>query len=252
MAHVGRDALEHLRRLPDDSVACFVTSPPYNVGHHHARSHGLRRWQGAYPGFADTLAPDDYVAYHRDVMDQMLRAVHPDGLIWWVHRRRPHATGRTELSLVDRVLEGFPVRSEIIWHKPNGGVFNLPHRSNGNGPVCYPANKYETIFLLAPSPSAGVSRDIALLGDVWIIDKERVAGFPAVYPVELARRCIRGTVPEGLIVDPFLGAGSTVLAARDLGRDAVGIELVPDTLRLAIRRIETTARPLFVEEAYAT
>ena len=230
------DALERLRRQPSNGYACAVTSPPYNIGHHHQRSRNDRRWEGAYPDFSDRMELEGYVHYHRQVLTELLRVVRPDGLIWWVHRRRPSARGRPDVDVVDRVLEGFPVRDEIIWHKVGGGVFNLPHR--GPRPdVCYPANQYETVFLLAPTPEAGVTKQVAVLGDVWPIARERVPGFPAAFPVALAARCIRGTAAQGSVLDPFMGTGSTAIAAQELGRSVTGIELSAKTLAMSQSRI---------------
>ena len=236
------DALTELRRLPDCSFACVVTSPPYNLGHQHERARDKkRRWQGQYPGFADKLSAPEYVSYHRAVLEEIMRTLRNDGLVWYVHRRRPDSAGRTEATLLDQVIEGFPVRSEIIWHKPGGGIFNLPHRDNG-GPVCYPAVKYETVFLLAKTECASVDRGIAKLGDVWSIPRERVKGHPAAFPVALAERCIAATSARGPVLDPFVGTGSTALAALRQGRDCTGIELVAETLDLARRRVANFQR----------
>ena len=146
--HAGRSCPDSRRRAGRTAPAtrpglclCGYGSPPYNLGHHHERARGRkRRWQGQYPGFADKLSAGEYVSYHRAVLSEMLRVLRNDGLVWYVHRRRPEIAGRTEAALLDQVIDGYPVRSEIIWHKPGGGVFNLPHRGDG-GPVCYPAVK---------------------------------------------------------------------------------------------------------------
>ena len=236
------DALTELRRLPDRAFACIVTSPPYNLGHHHEGARGQkRRWQGQYPGFADKLAAGEYVSYHRAVLNEMLRVLHNDGLVWYVHRRRPEIAGRTEAALLDQVIDGYPVRSEIIWHKPGGGVFNLPHRGDG-GPVCYPAVKYETVILMAKSRCASIDRGIAKLGDVWSIPRERVKEHPAAFPVALADRCIAATSAQGPVLDPFIGTGTTALAALQQGRDCTGIELVAETLHLARCRVANFQR----------
>ena len=236
------DALERLQDMTTQSFACAVTSPPYNIGHHHQRARNERRWEGAYPDFSDRMELECYIHYHRQVLTELLRVVQPDGLLWWVHRRRPSARGRAAVDVVDRVLDGFPVRDEIIWHKVGGGVFNLPHR--GRRPdVCYPANQYETVFLLAPTPEAGVTREVAVLGDVWSIARQRVPGFPATFPVALAAMCIRGTAAQGSVIDPFMGTGSTAIAAQQLGRSVTGIELSEKTLAIAQRRVRlATAR----------
>ena len=235
--HQG-DALATLRTLETASFACVVTSPPYNLGHNHERVKNHRRWQGAYQGFEDKLEHDEYVQYHRAVLEECMRVLQPEGLMWWVHRRRPHPVGQTGIDAVDLILEGFPKRDEIIWHKQGGGIFNLPHRGNKTDNCCYPANKYETVFLLAKTAEAGVTRKVALMEDVWQFRKERVRGHPATFPVGLARRCIEGTDCRGPVLDPFVGTGTTAIAAMLEGRECLGVELVEDTLAIAVDRLE--------------
>lgn len=239
------DALQELRRFPDRSFACVVTSPPYNIGHNNEKagqpdSEGFHhRWQGQYPGdFDDLLDPEEYIAYHRAVLGELLRVMQPEGLCWWVHRRRPHPTGQEYPGPVDRILAGFAVRSEIIWHKTGGGTFNLPTGGKKDCPVNYPANRYETIFMLPAAPSGRMDRDVAKETDVWPLRKERVKGHPATFPVELAARCIAGTSAQGPVLDPFMGTGSTALAALAAGRDCTGIELAEETLEIARRRLD--------------
>ena len=241
------DALEEITRFPAQEYACIVTSPPYNIGHHHQRSKNDRRWEGAYPGFNDKVETETYIQYHRRVISELLRVLRPEGLLWYVHRRRPSARGRTEIDDVDHILEGFPVRDEIIWYKNNGGVFNMPHRGRRKD-FCYPGNKYESIFLLAPTPEAGITKEIAARGDVWPIPKEKVRGFPAAFPVKLAQQCIAAATIEGPVLDPFMGTGSTAIAARNLGRDCTGIEIATETMTIARQRIAlaTVAEPVYL------
>lgn len=127
------DALAALRRQPDDCFAAVVTSPPYNLGHTNPASKSgpggvarAGRWRGSYDGHADALPPDEYVAYHRAVLDELLRVLRPDGLIWYTHSRRPRFDPDGQPALVDRVLAGFPVRCEIIWDKGGPGVGFCP------------------------------------------------------------------------------------------------------------------------------
>ena len=250
------DALTELGNLPDSTFAVCVTSPPYNIGHNHEKAgkgYGTpgrgspgRRWQGQYPGgFTDRLSPDDYVEYHRAVVTEILRVLTPDGLLWYVHQERPHPRGRTEPDLVRQVLDGYPVRHKVIWHKP-GGIFNCAWKApQFTGGLCYPVNDYEEIYLLSPTGEGAVSTTLSKVWrSVWTIKREVVKlkgfpKFPASFPVALAERCIALTLTEGPVLDPFLGTGSTALAAVELGRDWTGIELIPETLAIAQTRLNS-------------
>ena len=176
-------------------------------------------------GFGDDLPVDTYLAYHRAVLTEILRALKPDGLLWYVHRRRPDYKGRR--SLVSQVLQDFPVRSEIIWHKGPG----LNHCTAGPGKGYYfPAPAYESVFLLAKDQSALLARDIAKLGDVWKLPKgkawreEGLPKHPATFPPELAAQCLAATLAEGPVLDPFAGTGTTGLAGQRAGRGALLID----------------------------
>ena len=227
------DALAELQRRPAESFACCITSPPYNLGGTNPLSKagkgGVPRpgtKPTAYAGFADALPDLDYIAYHRRVLTEILRVLQPDGLLWYVHRRRPDYLARR--PLVDEVLASFPVRTEIIWDKGGPG---LNHCTAGAGGGYYfPAPAYETIFLLAKTRGGVLARDIAKMGDIWRIPKGkalRMAGYPkhpATFPVALAARCLDATLAAGPVLDPFAGTGTVGVAASAAGRDALLIE----------------------------
>ena len=238
---VAGDALEQLELLPGDYFAVIVTSPPYNHGVSNpaikaGRGDGRKkRWKGGYSGFDDALPEDEYVAYHRDVMGHLLRVLRPDGLLWYVHHRKPRYDADGAESLADRVLRGFPVRSELIWDKGGPGAgFCAAGRDQG---CYYPTPSYESIFLLAKDESALLDRQLAAQGDIWTFPRHRVTGHPATFPVGLALQCLRGTLAPGPVLDPFLGSGTVGVAARMTGRPWLGVERSPAYLRLARRRI---------------
>ena len=235
------DALAELRELPADSFACIVTSPPYNLADRNKPSKSKRqgvRQPGHLPieyagGFADNLDLGEYVEYHRWTVAECLRVLKPDGLLWYVHRRRPVFDPDGLPSLVEQVLAGFPVRSEIIWHKGPG----MNHCTAGPGKgYYYPAPAYETIFLMARDKSALLTRDIAKYGDVWQLARERNA-HPAPFPIPLAARCIDATLAGGPVLDPFIGSGTTALAARAAGREWLGIDQAEEYVQVARERL---------------
>ena len=237
------DALAALRRQPDGRFAAVVTSPPYNLGiSNHPRKSGpggvarAGRWRGSYDGHDDALSPDEYVAYHRAVLDELFRVLRPDGLIWYVHSRRPRYNPDGTPALVDRVLAGFPARCEIIWDKGGPGVgFAAPGPAPGG--AYYPTLGHESVFLLAAGKQALVRRDIAAAGSVWRIPRERTPGHPAPFPLALAARCIEGTAAPGPVLDPFCGSGSTLAAAARLGRECLGIDQSEKYCAIAQRRL---------------
>lgn len=241
------DARVELQRLPGDTFAAVITSPPYNLGATNPLSKagkgGVPRpgtKPTTYQGFADALPPADYVAYHRQTLAEILRVLRPDGLLWYVHRRRPDYLARR--PVVDEVLEGFPVRTEIIWDKGGPG---LNHCTAGAGGGYYfPAPAYETIFLLAKTREGLLTRAIGRMGDLWRIPKGkawRLEGYPkhpATFPVDLVFRCLDATAAAGPVLDPFAGTGTVGVAAQAAGRPCTLIERSAEYCGLMRARLE--------------
>lgn len=259
------DARLTLRTLPDRSVDCVVTSPPY---------WGLRDYRvpGQY-GCESTV--DEYVEVLAGVFDELARVLTPTGTVWlnlgdtyggsWGNYIAPgsvsmtatvragmsQGTGRPPQSRTrSKDLLGVPwrvalalverewsLREAIVWAKPNARPESVTDRL---------AQRYETVFLLTRGPSHRCNPDNQSAGEpdrvddtVWTIAPERARlGHVAAGPVALAQRCVRlGCPPGGLVLDPFSGSGTTGLAARQLGRRYVGIDLDPACHDIARRRL---------------
>jgi DNA modification methylase len=137
---------------------------------------------------------------------------------------------------------GWWVRSEIIWYKPNAHPESVRDR---------PTKAHETVFLL--SKEKDYYYDIGAirgprgrrLRTVWELPTEpvkRANGWdddhPAMMPMTLARQCVAITSRyDSVVLDPYAGSGTTLLAARELGRRWVGIEIKPSFVNLIESRI---------------
>lgn len=244
--HQG-DSLELMASIPSESVAVTVTSPPYNMGFTNPpekAGHKPGRHKGGYDDFRDAVPRNEYIGYHRAMLTEIMRVLKPDGLLWYVHRRQSVSAPDGQPFLPDALLDGFPVRSEIIWDKLSPGAgFSASGR---DGRAFYPTQSYETIFLIAKTFDSGMDRQEAGRGDIWRIPRQTVNGHPAPFPVELAARCILASMCQGLVFDPFMGSGSTALAATKLGRGWLGFERSPQYIKVATQRIASMpGAPLF-------
>ena len=224
------DCIEQMRLLPDESVKAIVTSPPYNIK--NSSGNGLKdgrggKWPkaeliGGYDQHNDHMPHADYVDWQRNCLSEMMRVLRPDGAIFYNHK------WRVQNGLIqDRsdIVEGFPVRQIIIWKRAGGINFN-PGYFLPNYEVIYLICKKD--FKLAPKANA--------LGCIWEIPQETKNPHPAPFPVELAHKCI-SSIGEGTILDPFLGSGSTAIAAEMLGHDWIGIDNSEEYLNLAAERL---------------
>ena len=247
----------HMDDLKDDCVALVVTSPPYYAGKEYERAVGV----GGVP--ASYL---DYLTMLRDVFEECRRVLEPGGRIAVNVAnlgRRPY---RSLASDVIRILQddlGLLLRGEIVWVKAEGatgscawGSYRSPANpvlrdvservvvaSKGRFDRARPATVRRTEGL--PS-EATVTADEFLEStlDVWHIPPEsaRRVGHPAPFPVELPQRLIElYTYRDDLVLDPFLGSGSTAVAAARTGRRWAGYDTDPAYVDQARRRVAAEA-----------
>ncbi|MDE0027123.1 MAG: site-specific DNA-methyltransferase [Spirochaetaceae bacterium] len=264
-------ASEAMELLPARSVQTVVTSPPY----WSLRDYEMDRQIGR----DDPL--NQYLLSIVDMFEKLHRVLSDDGTVWLNvgdaytsgnrRYRAPDKKNRaraisvrptTPQGLKPKDLIGLPwrlafalqdagwwLRSEVIWHKPNAHPESVRDR---------PTKAHETVFLLSKSQDYYYDVDAVRgpnqrrLRTVWDIPTEpqrRNAeddDHPAMMPMTLARRCVAITSrPNDVVLDPYAGSGTTLLAARDLGRKWVGVELNPTFVDLIERRINAHTPNLF-------
>lgn len=271
------DCIEVLQRMPEKLADCCVTSPPY----WRMRDYGVEGQLGL-----EEL--DEYIVKMVEVFREVRRVLRDDGTLWlnlgdsyvqggrgggdgWEHsaskgvlRATPAASGcryknligvpwRVALALQD---DGWNLRSDIIWHKPNA----MPESVNSR-----PTKSHEYIFLMSksrdyyydsiaiqersagevrrrwPSKKSGANSKAMRSSteargrfpeyrnkrSVWTVANVPYQGAHfATYPPDLIKPCIlAGSRIGGIVLDPFFGSGTTGRVAEDLGRRWLGIEI---------------------------
>lgn len=225
------DTLKVMRSIPDGSVDLVVTSPPYNLK--NSTGNGMKdgrggKWANAalingYSHHNDCMPHEEYVQWQRECLQEMIRIIPDDGAIFYNHKWRVQKG-----LLQDRhdIVEGFPVRQIIIWQR-NGGI-------NFNPGYFLPT--YEVIYLIA-KPKFRLAKKANSYGDIWKFGQEANNPHPAPFPVALIERCVSSTNAK-IVLDPFMGSGTTAIAAKKLSRDYIGIEASKEYCKLAIQRIK--------------
>ena len=228
---------ESMSQLPDDCVALMVTSPPYNVG----------------KDYDDDLAFDDYLDLLRRVFTETYRVIEPGGRVAVNVAnlgRKPYLPLN---HLVGVLLSevGFLLRGEIIWRKAKaaGGSTAWGSWQSAKNPTLRDVHEYVLVaskasFRRERSGEDTISKEgfLEATMSVWDIlpESARRVGHPAPFPTELPRRLIElYTFAGDLILDPFLGSGSTAIAAVQSGRHYVGYETDAAYAALAEKRIAT-------------
>lgn len=241
------DCLDLLRYIPNNSLQLVVTSPPYNIGKEYEKRLDLEL----------------YLQQQARVIAECVRALSPRGSICW---QVGNYVDRGAIVPLDTILYpifsglGLRMRNRIIWHfehglhcsrrfsgryetilwftKSDDYVFNLdPVRI----PQKYPGKKYFKGPKVGQYSSNPLGKNP---GDLWVIPNVKSnhvekTEHPCQFPVELIERLVLSLTNEGdWVLDPFLGTGTSIIAAIRHRRRGVGAEITPKYIDLARERIQ--------------
>ncbi len=230
---------ESMGELPDSSVHLMVTSPPYNVG----------------KDYDQDLTLDEYRSFLNRVMREVRRVLVPGGRVCFNIAnlgRRPYLP--LHRFIIEDLLDlGFLMRGEIIWDKGSSAGSSTAWGSwtSAANPALRDVHEYILVlckdnFRRPPvdGRESTITRDdfLECTRSVWQFPAEsaRRVGHPAPFPVELPRRCIELYTYAGeVVLDPFMGSGTTAIAALQAGRRFVGYEVSEEYIDLAHRRLSS-------------
>jgi site-specific DNA-methyltransferase (cytosine-N4-specific) len=265
---IENDALNALSQLPGNIFQCCVTSPPY----WGLRDYGINNQIGA------EMSVNDYIKKLVAVFREVYRVLSPDGTLWlnigdsytsggrtWrqadrkypvreMSYRAPTPEGLKPKDLIGvpwrlafaLQADGWHLRSDIIWYKPNCFPESVKDR---------PTQSHEYLFLMSKSERyyydyeaiKELTEDKNGLRNkrsVWSVKTEPFKGAHfAVFPPSLVKPCIlAGSKTDSLVLDPFFGSGTVGEVCVQLNRRCVGIELNPAYTKIARDRIAHTMR----------
>jgi len=251
------DCLEVLPALPAESVDVIVTSPPYNIGL-------------AYRRYDDRREEAEYLDWMVAVAGALRRVLRPDGS-FFLNISGSNSRPWLPFELIVRLRPLFALQNHITWIKSIAtGVDSVGHYKPLGG-ARFLNHNHEHIFHLTLNGdvqldrlAVGVpfkdksniarrkhARDLRCRGNTWFIPYATVRTraqkyhHPGTFPIDLPRWCIRlHGRPGAAVLDPFAGAGTTLVAAELEGASGTGIELDPDYVAAARERLrESLAAP---------
>jgi DNA modification methylase len=228
---------EHMEEIPDNSLHLMVTSPPYNVTKE----------------YDEDLSLKEYLRLLHNVFSETYRVLVAGGRACVNVAnlgRRPYLPLSDFISHIMLDI-GFQMRGEIIWNKGAGAGVSMAWGSwqSASNPVLRDVHEYILVFSKGPftrkmpeDKENTISRDqfMEWTKSVWNMNPEsaKKVGHPAPFPVELPYRLVQMYTFKGdIVLDPFIGAGTTAIAALKSERKYIGYDIDPVYVKLSEERI---------------
>lgn len=272
------NCIDVLKSIPDESVDCIVTSPPYYA----------QRDYNSEAQVGSETTPQEYIQVLVKVFDECFRILKKEGSLWlnlgdkYVKGNLLGMPWRVAIALQDK---GWILRNDVIWHKPNAMPSSVKSRLTTDHEYVFFFTKSASNYYFdqdairephvtfsetskmkggrnhfgksGGTPESGKNGGNSNLHDarwdqafhpkgrnkrtVWQVplSKCKEAHF-AVYPEKLISPCIMASCPpKGIVLDPFFGSGTTGIVAKQQGKHFIGIELNPEYIEIANQRLDS-------------
>ena len=250
------DCVDLLRLLDDESIPLTVTSPPYNIGKEYEKVLDIEDYLGWVEKWTNlvhsktTSTGSFWLNLGYVSLENRAKAIPLPYLLW----------DRIPFFMIQEIIWNYgagvagkkffsPRNEKFNWYVKDSDAytFNLdsvrdpnvkyPNQKKNGKLRCNPLGKNPTDVWQIPKVTSGRDRS----------SKERTA-HPAQFPIELVKRVILASSnPSDLVLDPFLGSGSTVEAALRTGRKAIGFEIDPSYIDMAVQRVRSVRRDMHQE-----
>lgn len=294
---VHDDCLTFVKRLPDETVSCIVTSTPYWAMRVYRESRPIAWADGDVAPYGHEQTPEGFVRHTTEILHALSRVLTQDGSIWWnvmdtfntrtqirgnavealramqggdhykvwsEHEYRRYSAGHSYLKDGEQVgipsmiaqrasRLGLYVKSTITWAKT--ATLPEPQQSRVSRQLEYVLHltkqrtpkfdKGAYARLSTPLGGRNPLLETAKLSDVWVIPTSSGGdGHGAQFPLALPGRCIGlSTKPGDVVLDPFVGSGTSVVAALALGRRGIGIDTAREYLAVAENKVQALGVP---------
>jgi site-specific DNA-methyltransferase (adenine-specific) len=247
------DCVQAMAKLKPESIDVVVTSPPYNIGI-------------SYNTYNDKKTKNEYLSWLEIVSINLYRVLDKNGSIF-LNVGSTNVNPWVSLDVANLFRDSFVLQNNFTWVKSISiGEDSVGHFKPISGSR-FLNNNHESIFHFTKSGSVqldrleigvpfkdksniarwGHQRDKRCAGNVWFLPYQTVKSkaqkfnHPAGFPVSLPDRCIRLHGKKGAsVLDPFLGTGSTLVAAQKLGCKGIGIEIDPYYAESAVERLRAS------------
>jgi DNA modification methylase len=249
---IYKKSSEDMSELPDKSVDLMVTSPPYNIGIEYGNKHVNGKVVGSKGvKYSDSKPENEYRNMLKNVICETKRVLKDNGQLWFNIKNRYDGRRVIPPFWIMEYFDDMFLKNLVVWNFDWGGSTNKRF-----------APRYEFVFFYTKKtdsytfnlddvkiPSLNFRPDryktqLKNPSDVWrmaLVSGNEVerTDHPAQYPEELIERIILTGTNEGdVVLDPFIGSGTTAVVAKRLNRHFVGYEVVDEYIEIANKRIE--------------
>ena len=220
------DCLHLMRELPDECIDLIITSPPYNLGNkHHTDNYTFR----PYANYNDNLPECEYQKWQVDVLNECHRILKANGSLLYNHKNR--IRNGLQISPYEWLYKtNFTIKQEIVW-------FN--RSQNFDKCRFYPMT--ERIYWLTKSPKTKLFNAISH-HDVFDAKEWKPQGtkgkFKRAFPVKMVKDLLSCFPNANIVLDPFLGSGTTAVACVECGKHYIGFELCEEHYNIACERLD--------------
>ena len=218
------DCLELMKDIPNNSIDVIITSPPYNIG----KMHSNKLQFGTYNG--NDMKEEEYQEWQIKVLNECFRILKDDGSMFYNHKVRiKNGMAIHPLEWIKK--SNFILKQEITW--------DMGKSANCDKIRFFPFS--ERIYWLVKNEKTKIYNELNL-SDVWRVvpkHKRKDIGHIAVMPTEIVTNILKSVpdIKNKIILDPFLGSGTTGIGCKQCGCDFIGIELDEKYLNTAKERI---------------
>ena len=227
MQLIHGDCLEVMRGMEDNSVDVVITSPPFNLGNNH-HTGNVR-----HAPYDDDMKEGEYQEWQISILGELFRLLRSTGSLFYQHKNR--IKNGVQITPYEWLLKtDFIIKQELVWRNRSQNFDKIRF---------YPQT--ERVYWLSKSPSTKIFNSINA-HDIfeWPASgtgKKHKRAFSVEFPEQMLL-CIPNAQ---IILDPFMGSGTTGVACVQTGRDFIGIEIDKDYYDIACKRIQEAQPALF-------
>jgi site-specific DNA-methyltransferase (adenine-specific) len=232
------DCLEIMKEFPSKSINLVVTSPPYNkrywasnknVNNGFSKKGKVYARNTHYGVYDDCREPDDYEKWQTDCLNEMRNLIVEDGSIFYNHID----VLKNHLTIHPTFVYQQPIKQIIIWNRKSTPKLGKNY--------FLPVNEW--IFWIKKEINSKPKfnrKNANYIKNIWDISPKKNNGeHPAPMVIEIPLNCIKATTNENdIVLDPFMGSGTTAIAAEKTNRRWIGIELNEKYCELTKQRIK--------------